>query len=85
MQVRESSFISDTFGDTRDFAQRSEDVRHILDGLEAELLKMVDWVASSDTLLCVPMLGEYVFRMPYSKRSFTHDVAVCMQARLLGR
>ena len=65
MQVRESSFISDTFSGTRDFAQRSEDVRHLLDGLEAELLKMVDWVASSDTLLCVPMLGEPVFRISY--------------------
>ena len=72
MQVRESSFISNTFGGTRDIAKRSEDVRHILDGLEAELLKIVDWVASTDTLLCIPMLGESVFLKLRSKRSFSH-------------
>lgn len=60
MQVRESNFISDTFGGTHDAVKRSEDVQHVLDSFEAELLRMVDWVASSDTLLCVPMLSESV-------------------------
>ncbi len=54
-QVQEAEFVADFFG-TADF-WTSSDAQLLLEGFQQDIIKLVDWVASLNPMLCVQMLG----------------------------